>query len=825
MAIMYNGKPVTIYEGDYKPINEFRNRKKVGGYNEVSLSGKSIAAEDTYNDALDLTLMGHHSQRSENAVWFNQIVEDNYPSIIGSVRCTEEINGNEIIVKVNEDISGSKYVYYRTSLTTERFIEGHIYYVQCHSKFENPNNNSVTGTISSLNINGTTNTVRIAHDSALKYTETGYKKLWILFRFGQHTGTNAYVSLNANSNTDTSLIRYLKNLMIFDLTAMFGEGKEPTADEFRKMFPCDYYPYNEGEWMYAPKGSYVKFSQLVENGNFANGFTGWKCDSGSAVVTDGMVVVKNTTDAKYIRINKKYGTKLKASHKYLLKVRGYKTAETTAVFVWFQDTSLVIPFGASVNDVYVFSNTQKDNYEMLYMGQNPWVNNNVNSEFGVTNIQVFDLTEMFGEGNEPSSVEEFKALYPEEYYEYTEGRYEDTGGFVVDGEKVPQSVDTSFVTPFPEMPEPIEHVENPKVDVTSEGVMWNQLVKNPSLQTTDFVKSAVCGAFSIKDNCLEIVPNSQGSARITIDLGKQSILNHRYYIVFTAKAVEDNIRIGSWICDRSVAWTLYKDWKRYETIQKLNIQTNEKLYNIIYLGYPSNMVTWYLKNVGVLDLTEMFGEGNEPTSVDQFKQMFPLDYYPYDSGTFRTIKSLHAITPKSNVLPFELYGANGVYDTVEPNVLVDGVRKCRVTRRWGKVDLGTLGWGKRADASPITFSVNTNGVVDYKLSNNTNFACEYYAIDGSISTSANCSKKKDLSIIYYYNKSSLTHHLYINNSHISTADELITSLQDVILHYELATPVIELYDPIDIRTLPINTIITNDSDCDMSANIKVVDKT
>lgn len=35
--------------------------------------------------------------------------------------------------------------------------------------------------------------------------------------------------------------------------------------------------------------------------------------------------------------------------------------------------------------------------------------------------QLFDLTQMFGEGNEPATVEEFEAMFPNEYYEYNEG--------------------------------------------------------------------------------------------------------------------------------------------------------------------------------------------------------------------------------------------------------------------------------------------------------------------------------------------------------------------------------------------------------------------
>lgn len=37
----------------------------------------------------------------------------------------------------------------------------------------------------------------------------------------------------------------VKDLLIFDLTQMFGAGNEPTVEEFEAMFPADYYPYSE----------------------------------------------------------------------------------------------------------------------------------------------------------------------------------------------------------------------------------------------------------------------------------------------------------------------------------------------------------------------------------------------------------------------------------------------------------------------------------------------------------------------------------------------------------------------------------------------------
>lgn len=40
-----------------------------------------------------------------------------------------------------------------------------------------------------------------------------------------------------------------------------------------------------------------------------------------------------------------------------------------------------------------------------------------------------------------------------------------------------------------------------------------------------------------------------------------------------------------------------------------------------------------VKNAMVFDLTQMFGAGNEPSTVEELESMFPLDYYPYSEPT------------------------------------------------------------------------------------------------------------------------------------------------------------------------------------------------
>lgn len=74
--------------------------------------------------------------------------------------------------------------------------------------------------------------------------------------------------------TQRQCIISVKNLMIFDLTAMFGSGNEPTtAEEFEKMFPNGYYPYNEGELMS------MSVNNVVEQGKNLFDCYGFSCIS------------------------------------------------------------------------------------------------------------------------------------------------------------------------------------------------------------------------------------------------------------------------------------------------------------------------------------------------------------------------------------------------------------------------------------------------------------------------------------------------------------------------------------------------------------------
>ena len=76
-----------------------------------------------------------------------------------------------------------------------------------------------------------------------------------------------------NDNTFESGDKFMfKNIMVFDLTKMFGAGNEPsTPEEFEALFPKDYYQYNEGTLMSIP------VNEVVEHGRNLFDCYGFSC--------------------------------------------------------------------------------------------------------------------------------------------------------------------------------------------------------------------------------------------------------------------------------------------------------------------------------------------------------------------------------------------------------------------------------------------------------------------------------------------------------------------------------------------------------------------
>lgn len=120
------------------------------------------------------------------------------------------------------------------------------------------------------------------------------------------------------------------------------------------------------------------------------------------------------------------------SHKYLLRV-DYSVSENTKVYLYFRDVHYTGETNRQiVKDVAAGSGK-------ISWATSPLGEHGDGGDFGVfriltdadgnqkldtspfSNYEIFDLTVMFGSGNEPTSVEEFEKIFPADYYPYNAG--------------------------------------------------------------------------------------------------------------------------------------------------------------------------------------------------------------------------------------------------------------------------------------------------------------------------------------------------------------------------------------------------------------------
>lgn len=105
--------------------------------------------------------------------------------------------------------------------------------------------------------------------------------------YGADTTGHGAIIVNGSSNATWYYTLYLYNGVtydnvklqpqIYDLTLMLGSGNEPsTVEEFEKMFPADYYPYNAGEIVSAGVTEVVEqgknlWDEIWEEGSIVSG--------------------------------------------------------------------------------------------------------------------------------------------------------------------------------------------------------------------------------------------------------------------------------------------------------------------------------------------------------------------------------------------------------------------------------------------------------------------------------------------------------------------------------------------------------------------------
>lgn len=250
-------------------------------------------------------------------------------------------------------------------------------------------------------------------------------------------------------------------------------------------------------------------------------------------------------------------------------------------------------------------------------------------------------------------------------------------------------------------------------------IAWNQIVQNGNFADTSGWGS-LNGTMSVSNNILTITRSSGSSASNegVYHTGMKYVSGHKYMAMcdMKASATLTNYKYFS-IANTQFEMqggSLSTSWNKFYAIASLSSISNT-YFNVVVGGlssYTSELVL-NIKNCMLIDLTRMFGstiadyiysleQATAGAGVAYFRQMFPSEYYAYDTGTLQSV----------NVASKKVYDSNNILVatyTFDSDLTLRGIPKLdasnnlyydgdvyesdgSVTRKYGIVDLGSLEW-------------------------------------------------------------------------------------------------------------------------------------
>lgn len=295
---------------------------------------------------------------------------------------------------------------------------------------------------------------------------------------------------------------------------------------------------------------------------------------------------------------------------------------------------------------------------------------------------------------------------------------------------------------------------------------------------------------------------------------------HKYFISISAKSDKANNAMLCPYTDKSAFGTENQimtpntEWNKYAVILTA-LKTSTNISVGFRAGGASTIIgaTISCKNVQFVDLTQMFGAGNEPT-LEQFQAMLTRPDYPYNAGTLVSA-DVTAVQVGDKVISLpnkiSLKSAGSVYDSLE-FYEQDGKYYQRHTQRIGVVDLGTLTYSHASGVSSPSgmifvctldvkprIGVTSNNVICHMYQSNDEWQYVSIISDKSMMVSSNANGR-----------------IYIrNDDYDNDVVEFKQAMQGVLLYYELATPIVTVtevdnrFDAVDCKAGDKITFVGN----------------
>ena len=180
-------------------------------------------------------------------------------------------------------------------------------------------------------------------------------------------------------------------------------------------------------------------------------------------------------------------------------------------------------------------------------------------------------------------------------------------------------------------------------------IVNNQLVKNGdfSAGTTGWESAAASATMSVTNGVMTIAKAISSAGGIVImDNPFQAFAAHKYYISVYAKSNSAGVAVGLGFHDSVVYLIagntiLLTSSLTYEHLSGIVSPVNNSDILAMRVGYASSAmgVSGSFKDIRCIDLTDLYGAGNEPTSVAQFEADYPNFDPAYNPGSLQSNKT------------------------------------------------------------------------------------------------------------------------------------------------------------------------------------------
>jgi hypothetical protein len=199
--------------------------------------------------------------------------------------------------------------------------------------------------------------------------------------------------------------------------------------------------------------------------------------------------------------------------------------------------------------------------------------------------------------------------------------------------------------------------------VGGRSIVFNQFAKNKPFDSRNGITTSTDGNYSVLDGTATNAITAKGWWGLKLD--EFSPTNGHKYL-FCSKIISGTVNPAN-------GCTIGTAIQKQIVGKSFIFEMSDKHWDSNWLSaIYSDKDTVFNKlkfSVMLIDLTLMFGSGNEPTTVEEFEKMFPADYYPYNAGEIVSAGTESVVEQEKNVFDY----TDKIYHGANVNKVENGV--------------------------------------------------------------------------------------------------------------------------------------------------------